>query len=143
MAAKGYRGLTNPAKRKRFLQGIQLGMTVTLAAKYAGIDRTTVYAWLRKGEEQNKGRYREFLDAMQEAEGNCAASALASIHKAFKDGHWTAGAWILERRHGYTKTERQEVQAEVTMTVEQVVTEAEKILEDMSDDELERIANSA
>ena len=141
--AKTRKGLSNPTRRKRFVDAIRLGMTIKLAAQYAGVSRESAHQWLKRGEEQEDGVRRDFYDAVQKADADCAASMLKSVKKAANAGDWRAGRWLMATRHGYKETTRQEVQAEVTLTVDQVVEEAEKLLEDMSDDELERIANSS
>ena len=90
----------------RFLQGLKLGLTIELAANYAGVGKSTVYRWLSRGDEED-GQYREFRDAVKEAEGICAAQCMARILKAAEGGSWQSAAWIMERRFGYSA--RQEI----------------------------------
>lgn len=79
---------------------IEAGCTFKLAAQAAGISETTLYNWLKKGEEGAAPIYREFLKEIKKAEATQAAKLLATIEgQASRD--WKAAAWILERRHGY------------------------------------------
>ena len=89
-------------KGGRITEGIQLGMTYKLAAQYAGISESTLYAWLRRGRDNDGRQFVGLLDAVKEAEAKHAALALGSIVKASRDS-WQAGAWLLERRHGFNK----------------------------------------
>lgn len=93
--AKSKRTAENRAK---VIQGLRLGMTYKLAAQYATLGRSTLWEWIAAD--------ADFSDACKDAEGYSAAQALAVIVKAAQAGNWTAGAWLLERRHGYTKTEK-------------------------------------
>ena len=102
-------------------------MTYKLAAQYAGMGESTLWDWL--------GKDPGFLEACKDAEGQNAAQALACIIKAAQNGNWTAGAWLLERRHGYTKTDR----IEHTGTVRTVKLD----LSTMSEADLDRIAEGA
>ncbi len=94
-----------PRNRGRILEGLRLGMTYKLAAQYAGMGERTLYEWLAAD--------AQFSHDCKDAEAHNAEEALACIRKAAKDGNWTAGAWLLERRHRYTKTEKIEHSGEV------------------------------
>ena len=89
--------------QKRIVQALKLGSTHELACQYGGIKPSTFYRWMASGKLNRDPRKREFYDAVKEAEGAHALQALATIHRAAKDGDWKAGAWLLERRHGYTR----------------------------------------
>jgi len=109
-----------PENRAKVLQGLRLGMTYKLAAQYAGISESTFWDWA--------GSDSEFLASCKDAEGHNAAQALATIIKAAQAGNWTAGAWLLERRHGYTKTERIEHGGEVrTVRIDLTGSEAAEV----------------
>ena len=85
-----------PDTQAKIIEAIKLGSTKTLAASYAGISRRTFYNWMEKGEEQKTGIYRDFLDALDQAEGERVARWLAIINKAAPKS-WPAAAWLLER----------------------------------------------
>lgn len=87
-----------PEVAERICQAIELGATYELAAQYGGITYDTFNTW-----RKNK---REFLEAINAAEGKGATKWLAKIEQAASDGAWQAAAWKLERRypHSYGRT---------------------------------------
>jgi transposase len=95
-----------PDTHKRIVQAIQLGATYELAAQYGGVAYNTFNEWMKAGEANKTGAFREFYDAVKEAEGKGAIGWLAKIEAAANDGSWQAAAWKLERRypHEYGKT---------------------------------------
>lgn len=93
----------NEARKKAILQAIQLGATYEIAAENAGIARSTLWNWLKKGEEQSTGQFATFLDAFKKAEARAALGALATINRASTDGDWKAAAFLLERRHNFKR----------------------------------------
>jgi len=96
----------SPDVQKRICDGIRLGMTYKLAAARGGVTYETLRTWMRKGEKAPNGQYAAFLDAVKRADSDCVDACLASIQQAArKVQHWQAAAWLLERRHGYTRPE--------------------------------------
>jgi len=92
-------------------KAIAMGATVALAAKAIGIDRRTWYRWRERG-QRGIHPYTDFLAAVDAADAECAHRNLALIDQAAQDGSWQAAAWMLERRHGYTRTPAPIIQAE-------------------------------
>lgn len=93
------------ATTEKLVQAIRVGATYQLACKYAGITYQTFLNWMKRGEDQQSGAWRDFYDAMTHAEGQAAITWLAVIEKAAaKD--YRAAAWKLERRypHEYGRT---------------------------------------
>jgi len=82
---------------------LRLGMTRQAAAARAGVGAPTLYAWLAQGRDhQAAGRrsvFRELADAVERADADCQASALATINQAIRDGSWQAAFRLLECRH--------------------------------------------
>src|SRR6185437_6725254 len=75
------------------------GAYVETAAALHGINKQTLYDWLKRG---NKGEepYVGFLDAVKRAEAASEQAALMKIVEAGEDPkNWTAHAWRLERKH--------------------------------------------
>jgi len=97
----------NPQTQLKFIQGLKLGLTYELAASYAGVDRTTIFNWMRRGKEETEGIYFDFVNAVKQAEGVCAANCMTRIIRAAENGQWQAAGWIMERRYGYSA--RQEI----------------------------------
>ena len=91
----------NEQTEAKFLQGLKLGLTYELAASYAGVDRTTIYNWLRRGQDEPDGIYFDFFHAVKQSEGQCAAQCMTRIIDAAENGQWQAAGWIMERRYGY------------------------------------------
>ncbi len=56
----------NAEVQRKILQAIQAGSTYEIAANFAGISRTTLFYWMRKGEEQKKGYTEHFLTNSKE-----------------------------------------------------------------------------
>lgn len=88
----------NPQRQERIVNAIRLGAPIELACKAGGVDKSTVYRWIEKGNRQDKGVYREFCEAAKEAEIACVESMLGHIQIAAKKS-WQAAAWLLERRY--------------------------------------------
>lgn len=90
-----------PALIKQACASLKMGATIELAAASIGISRRTWYRWLQRGEEGERA-YRRFYTAIQQAEVAGALEALERINGAASTD-WKAAAWLLERRHGYTR----------------------------------------
>lgn len=102
---------TKPRK-DRIVQAIAAGCTYEMAADYAGISRTTLWSWLKKGEDPKNKSYCTFLNDIKRAEVEGAMVHLGTITQASQKD-WKASAWMLERRHGFSK-DRPQRQSEET-----------------------------
>lgn len=94
-----------------FLQATRLGATRELAGAAAGWSSSTTFRYLDTGRAAaakadagdrltpTERRAREFWEAVEKAEAVMAQAALAQIVRAAQSPqHWTAAAWLLERR---------------------------------------------
>ena len=97
------RAKLTPEVEKALVQAIRTGATLKVACQYAQVHRSTVYRWIKKGEKQSSGMYRNLSDSIKRADGMSAVGALMTIQTAAKNGSWQAAAWLLERRYGYRK----------------------------------------
>jgi transposase len=112
----------NPGKwsrvRERLIEAVRNGCSRTAAAAAAGLDRHTLYGWLRQGREDPDSPFGELNRALEAAEAEFEATQIKVIAKAaqggelikrvvHKDGtveetyaraEWTAAAWLLERK---------------------------------------------
>ena len=86
-------------RQAKICDAIRAGNYLETAAAFAGIDKTTMYLWMRKGRAANRGKHREFVDAVEKAMADAEARDVALIGKAAADGTWQAAAWRLERKH--------------------------------------------
>ena len=118
---KGRPSKFTKARKDRIIQAISAGCTYEMSADYAGITRSTLWNWLKKGEDPQQKSYCTFLDQVKRAEVEGAMVHLGTIAQASQKD-WKASAWILERRHGYSKdgmTRKEEPQVELpTNTLE-------------------------
>jgi hypothetical protein len=69
------------------------------ACKVAGIDYTTFRNWIIKGEEEQKGQFYDFFNAIKRAEAEAEAKRVELILRAGMVEDWKANAWYLERRY--------------------------------------------
>lgn len=86
---KGRPSKLTPARRELILEALRQGSTRTAAAAAAGIDKSTLFEWLRI--------FPIFSDAVKKAEAEAELSSVQTIRKAAADT-WQAAAWWLERR---------------------------------------------
>jgi hypothetical protein len=93
----GRRSKLTPERQARICEALRAGNTKAAAAAYGGIDISTYHRWVERGEAASSGAYRDFCDAVKEAEAACEIRNVALIQKAAQE-HWTAAAWWLERR---------------------------------------------
>ena len=85
--------------RRRFVEGIRLGATITMACQFAGFSRSAYYKAINLAKEQPDSIYGEFVAEVERAKGQAAIGWLAKIEKSANDGNWQAAAWKLERRY--------------------------------------------
>ena len=69
-----------------------------VACKLAGIDRKTLLNWLKRGERERSGLYRDLFLEVERAEAKAEVFHLKNIETASAKS-WFASAWFLERKH--------------------------------------------
>lgn len=120
-----------PEVQARICKGLRLGLKHDLAAQYGGIERTTFYRWMNEGRDEKTPAKRDFYHAVKSAESEHAAQSMALILRAAQgqrvecehcggvseDAQWAAAAWMMERRHGYTRTQKVEVEVDAHLQV--------------------------
>jgi hypothetical protein len=80
-----------PERQKKILALLRSGLPRVTVCLLAGIGRTQFYAWLKAN--------RTFRTAVKRAEGTVERRWMGLIEKAARDPkHWTAAAWLMERR---------------------------------------------
>lgn len=82
----------------QILMAIRAGNYVETAAAFAGINKDTLYAWLKKGAAEEAGEYRDFSDGVGQALGHAEVADVQVVGKAAAED-WRAAAWRLERRN--------------------------------------------
>jgi hypothetical protein len=83
---------------------IEKGNYPAKAAIHEGINESTFYAWMKRGQEETEGKFMEFSKSIKKAENIAEAFHLENIRKAATgedNGNpvWQASAWYLERRY--------------------------------------------
>jgi hypothetical protein len=87
-----------PTRHERIVQILRVGNHRDAACHAAGIAPSTFYAWLKRGEHDDDGIYRQFLEAVTRAEAEAEVYAVAVIRRAMPDD-WRAAIAFLERRY--------------------------------------------
>jgi len=89
-----------PEVEEKIIGYIRGGNYIEAAAAAAGINKVTLYRWLKRGapgneKQDRKGIYREFSNAVEKA---CAEAQIIATYTIRNDGSWQSKAWWLERR---------------------------------------------
>lgn len=79
----GRRSKLTPDVQDKIVKAVRDGNWDEVAARAGGLDHSTFYRWLGKGEKATSGIYRDFYDAVKQAEAE---------HEAEMVGIITAGA---------------------------------------------------
>ena len=87
-----------PELQEQFCAALRRCWHLSVAADLCGIDRRSVFRWLKAGRRARKGLHRDFWHAVKKALAELSADAVAGIEAAGKGGNWTAFAWLLERK---------------------------------------------
>jgi transposase-like protein len=85
--------------REDILDGARQGMTLEGCARLAGIDESTLHRWIDK--------YDDFRKSLRRARAQGELQHLQSVNDP-------GSRFVLERSFGYTKTEKREIDADVT-----------------------------
>lgn len=96
------------------LEGIDSGLTITLACARAGISHKLVDSWKKIAERDQKPQELvDFCIGIKKASGNRARRWLGYIEKGASTD-WRAASWLLEKCHrkDYDKPKQQIVQAQ-------------------------------
>ena len=87
-----------PLIQEEVCKALKAGMYMETAAAYAGIDKDTLYDWLKKGARGESREHTKFSDSVKRAVAEAELTDLLMIKKAASEGTWQAAAWRLERR---------------------------------------------
>ncbi len=109
----GRRTKLNPEVQDKIVSAIRAGNYACVAAEYAGITQASFYGWLKRGREEGKGIYFEFLEAVKSAEREAEVRAVAMVQKHMAN-NWTAAMTYLERKfpHRWGRRDRTPVEVE-------------------------------
>ena len=88
----------NPEIQSSIVSAIRAGNYMETAAAYAGVNKDTFYAWLKKGgRSKTSNKFKKFSDAIEKALADAEVRDVAFIARA-AEKEWTAAAWRLERK---------------------------------------------
>ena len=87
-----------PETQQKIVDAISAGNYYEAACGYAGVDYSTFRRWMEKGEKAKTGQYREFCDAVQQAEAQAEVRMVANWQKHMPN-NWMAIRDFLARRH--------------------------------------------
>ncbi len=101
----------NEETQAKIVQAIRAGNYIETASAFAGINKSTLYAWLKRGEREKqrvaknpRNRIRKseqhfvtFSNAVEKALAEAEVRDVAIIGKAAEE-QWQAAAWRLERK---------------------------------------------
>lgn len=107
---RGSAKLTKEVQDK-IVSAIRLGNYMETAAAYAGINKDTLYNWLRRGQREKEKKAKDeayeipryerqfvrFSDAVEKALAEAEMRDVMVIYEAAKE-QWQAAAWRLERK---------------------------------------------
>jgi hypothetical protein len=91
----------NETTTTQILTAMRLGSPLERAAQAAGVDRTTLWRWVKKGEADDgdgrRTRHAAFYRDFSKAEAEVIGRVEQHIVEA-SAGDWRAGAWWLQKR---------------------------------------------
>lgn len=134
-----------PTKLTKELQdkichSILIGCYVETAVQAAGIHKDTFYEWLKKGNKQKQGIYKDFTDAVNQSIADSEKRDVSIIDKAGQLGDWRAVAWRLERKHQTRWGYKQKIEHEGKVDVYSHLMDLSKKYDDRTDDDGESIS---
>lgn len=96
---RGRRTKLTAAVQQAIVNQVINGNYLKVAAAYAGIDESTFYNWMRRGEEEGKGDYFDFFQSVRQAEARLEVRNVTIITEHIVDNHDPDAAMsFLERR---------------------------------------------
>ena len=87
-----------PETQKRIIDALKIGATRLDAALSAGVTYDSFNGWYNAGKQAASGRYFQFFQAVDQAEGEARLRYTTVIARAANDGDWRAALEYLKRR---------------------------------------------
>jgi hypothetical protein len=99
---------------ERVCKVVKTGYYLSLAARYLGLDESTLYKWMEKGRTGKTGAYKQFYQAVKKAQAEFEIRCLGEIQRTDgggqgqtqqgqgggnrrRDAQWQRWAWLLCR----------------------------------------------
>ena len=97
---RGRRTKLTPDVHAKIVAALRAGNFITAACSGAGISESSFHRWIERGEEEQDGIYRDFLDDVRAAEAEAEMRAVKVIQDALLDNPEMAKWWLVHRyRH--------------------------------------------
>lgn len=87
-----------PEIQELITKSLSYGATYKDAAEAAGVSYNTFNEWMKAGENQKIGKFREFYELVKRTEAQCRNNFVSVIAKAAASGDWRAAEAYLKRR---------------------------------------------
>ncbi len=84
---------------ERIAGTVRVGCYLDSAARVHGVAKATYHVWMKRGHEQKRGIYRDFVDALLEAQAQADERDHAIIANAAMKGEWKAAVEHLRLRN--------------------------------------------
>lgn len=89
-------------RRHAILELLRAGASRRTAASVAGVDHSTLLRWIERGKSGAPGgRFREFFEAVEQAEADPRLRALETVYKELPDNPGLAWKFLERREPGY------------------------------------------
>ena len=98
MAGEGRPTACTPDVQTRMVEALAKGQFVRAACRYAGINPTSHYDWLKRADDGEGAPFADYANAVRAADVEGEQRHLKTIEEA-SETDWRASAWVLERRH--------------------------------------------
>jgi transposase len=97
MAKRGRPDKLTPEVVYQITNVVSAGNYLQTAAAYAGISKVTLFKWIKRGRTAKTGKYRNFVEQLDQALARCEVGLVAGIRR-FAEKDWKAAAWMLGRK---------------------------------------------
>jgi hypothetical protein len=97
MAKPGRKDKLTAQVQDRICNAIRAGNYYEAACKYAGISRQTFWNWLERGGKARSGKFKDFYEAVKQAEAEAEVRIVAQWQKSIPES-WQAARDFLARR---------------------------------------------
>jgi hypothetical protein len=88
-----------PELQKTIVTYIATGNYIETACAGAGISKFSLYNWLKRGKNQDRGTFRDFSNAVEQALAKSEMIDVGIITRAALAGDWRAASWRLEHKN--------------------------------------------
>lgn len=105
-----------PERQQKLAEIIAAGNYYVTACRAVGVSYGNFREWMKRGEAEEDGKYRNFYDAMTRAEAEAEARAVALWQKAMPED-WRSVQMYLERRYPDRWGKQEKLKADVQATV--------------------------